>query len=291
MLPYVDIVTISALNSSGSQQTACSHSIDFESCLCSPLVVTQILGRRAQHCSSKLTMEVCTGVEKCNNSHHYTDYSSFQIKSATHHPALSCFSLNSMPCTANALPSGSCGTGLIPWCINSIQQKSRKLPWQEAKPLVGLERQTGSLCKLMSATAKEGVRGMWLFHFSQLWPAQLPPASLTLKSKEPILPLKISVLTRKTWEELGKTIFVGNSFSCYHTTIQWQSCLPRTLRHQCLNKAINITIKFIWIFFLRIFFFCPQSAFLFKTASSWSAGVWSKHVDCIINHTQKPGRG
>lgn len=172
-----------------------------------PVAVTQILGRRAQHCSSKFTMKVCTGVEKWNKSHHFTDYSSFQTKSETHHPDLSCFSLNSTPCPAIALPSGSCGTGLIPWCIDSIQQKSRKSPWQEAKPLVVSERQTGSPCKQRSATAKEGGRRIWTFHFSELWPAQPPPAPLT--HKEPISPLKISVLTRKTWEGLEKTIFVG----------------------------------------------------------------------------------
>lgn len=63
MLAYVYIVTISALNSSDSQQTPCRHTIDFEACA-QPIVVTQILGRRAQHFSSKLTMEVYDGVEK-----------------------------------------------------------------------------------------------------------------------------------------------------------------------------------------------------------------------------------
>lgn len=41
--------------------------------------------------------------------------------------------------------------------------------------------------------------------------------SLNHKSKEPILPLKTSVLTRKTWEGLGKTTLVGKAFACYHT--------------------------------------------------------------------------
>lgn len=41
MLAYVDIVTISALNSSDSQQTPCSHTIDFEACA-HPFVVTDL---------------------------------------------------------------------------------------------------------------------------------------------------------------------------------------------------------------------------------------------------------
>lgn len=90
----------SALNSSDSQQTVCSHTIDFEACLFSLCCSNTDLGQK----STALLIQVHNGSLYWGREMQKALISSFQTKSVTHHPALFCFSLISMPCTANALP-------------------------------------------------------------------------------------------------------------------------------------------------------------------------------------------
>lgn len=89
MLAYVDIVTNSTLNTSNSQQTACSHTIGFEACLFSPSCGNTDLGQK----SMALLIQAhngSTGVEKFNklSSSHRLQQFSDQISNSSSRPLL-----------------------------------------------------------------------------------------------------------------------------------------------------------------------------------------------------------
>lgn len=171
------------------------------------------------------------------------------------------------------------------------------MPWQKAKPLVGLERQIGSPCKQVSARAREGGRGISLSPLSELWPAQLPPASpasLQALKEQMAHPASGDVSADKehmrgiTENNICREVIYLLSHN--HSMTELFTKTPHRAVFEQSYYCYH-PIYFNFFFWEYWVFSCTLSSFLFKIASSWSAGVQSKHVDYIINHTQKPARG
>lgn len=132
-----------------------------------PVAVIQISGRRAQHCSSKPKMEACTGAQKCNNiitqiTAVFRPKQQLITQSSLAFPLIPFHPLPMLYLQAAVAQVWSHGA-LIPF-----NKRAENYLGKKAKPLVGSERQISSPCKQMSDTAKEGGRGISLFHFSEL---------------------------------------------------------------------------------------------------------------------------
>lgn len=218
-------------------------------------------------------MEVYDGVEKWNNSHHYTDYSSFQTKSAIHHRALFCFSLNSMPCQWNPMHC-QCFTLRQLWHRSDPMvhlfhfTKEQKITLAKSK--VGLERQIGSHAnRWVPEPRKEGEGS---HSFISVSCEQLTASLQALQEQITHLSSGDISADKEDMREIRENNICREAiFLLPHN--QWQSCSPGLLRQLCLNKANAITITFI-LNFLRIclVFFSAQSSFLFKSffLISWS---------------------
>lgn len=141
-----------------------------------------------------------------------------------------------------------------------------------------------------------GGRGISVFSVSKLWPARLgSPSQASLQAlweqiahlasedisadKEDVGGIKKNSIYRKVVCLVSHNHSITElSTENPHTTASEQSYYPFP----------QIYFNF---FFENIIFCCPQPPVLFKIASSWSAGVGSKYVSYIINHTSQPAKG